>query len=81
MLQNHRQADAKYVLSGICVDKDLAEKMNEIFLEVVFAAGFTEDAVKVLIEDIFLSKNIKKLPVSFFEEFVAFKKSKQNKLK
>jgi len=29
------------------VDKDLAEKMNEIFLEVVFAAGFTEDAVKV----------------------------------
>lgn len=30
-----------------CVDKELAEKMNEIFLEVVFAANFTADAVAV----------------------------------
>lgn len=29
------------------VDKELAEKMNEIFLEVVFAADFTADAVEV----------------------------------
>ncbi|MDX4059770.1 bifunctional phosphoribosylaminoimidazolecarboxamide formyltransferase/IMP cyclohydrolase [Aliarcobacter skirrowii] len=29
------------------VDKELAEKMNEIFLEVVFAADFTTDAVEV----------------------------------
>ena len=29
------------------VDKELAEKMNEIFLEVVFAANFTPEAVEV----------------------------------
>ena len=33
-------------VNGI-VDKELAEKMNEIFLEVVFAADFTADAVEV----------------------------------
>lgn len=30
-----------------CVDKELAEKMNEIFLEVIFAANFTPEAIKV----------------------------------
>ena len=30
-----------------CVDKELAEKMNEIFLEVVFAASFTTEAIEV----------------------------------
>ena len=30
-----------------CVDKALAEKMNEIFLEVVFAASFTAEAIEV----------------------------------
>lgn len=30
-----------------CVDKKLAEKMNEIFLEVIFAASFTPEAVAV----------------------------------
>ena len=30
-----------------CVDKELAEKMNEIFLEVIFAASFTPEAVAV----------------------------------
>ena len=38
---------ARVVAVNGTVDKDLAEKMNEIFLEVVFAAGFTEDAVEV----------------------------------
>ncbi|AXK48262.1 bifunctional phosphoribosylaminoimidazolecarboxamide formyltransferase/inosine monophosphate cyclohydrolase [Aliarcobacter trophiarum LMG 25534] len=33
-------------VNGI-VDKELAEKMNEIFLEVVFAADFTSEAVEV----------------------------------
>jgi phosphoribosylaminoimidazolecarboxamide formyltransferase / IMP cyclohydrolase len=33
-------------VNGI-VDKELAEKMNEIFLEVVFAADFTAEAVEV----------------------------------
>ncbi|WP_152058001.1 bifunctional phosphoribosylaminoimidazolecarboxamide formyltransferase/IMP cyclohydrolase, partial [Aliarcobacter butzleri] len=33
-------------VNGI-VDKSLAEKMNEIFLEVIFAAGFTPEAIKV----------------------------------
>lgn len=33
-------------VNGI-VDKDLAEKMNEIFLEVVMAADFTEEALEV----------------------------------
>ncbi len=33
-------------VNGI-VDKELALKMNEIFLEVIFAAGFTTDAIKV----------------------------------
>ncbi len=33
-------------VNGI-VDKDLALKMNEIFLEVVFAADFTEEAIEV----------------------------------
>ncbi len=34
-------------VNGI-VEKDLAEKMNEIFLEVVFAADFTDEAVEEL---------------------------------
>jgi len=33
-------------VNGI-VDKDLATKMNEIFLEVVFAADFTDEAIEV----------------------------------
>ena len=33
-------------VNGI-VDKELAEKMNEIFLEVVFAADFTDEALEV----------------------------------
>jgi hypothetical protein len=36
---------------------------------------------RVIVENILLSNNVQKLPLDFFEEIVAFKKSNRNKLK
>lgn len=46
------KCDPVSAFGGVCavngiVDKELALKMNEIFLEVIFSAGFTADAIKV----------------------------------
>jgi phosphoribosylaminoimidazolecarboxamide formyltransferase/IMP cyclohydrolase len=63
------QADPTSIFGGIValnrpVDKELAEKLHEIFLEIVIAPDFTEEAMAILSS----KKNIRLLTVEFKSE-------------
>lgn len=70
--QNCLDADPQSIFGGIValnepVTKRAAEKINAIFIEVVIAPGFDEDALEVLKE----KKNIRLLELDFTEDEVA----------
>ncbi|MFC3900379.1 bifunctional phosphoribosylaminoimidazolecarboxamide formyltransferase/IMP cyclohydrolase [Aliicoccus persicus] len=70
--QNCLDADPQSIFGGIValnepVTKRAAEKINEIFIEVVIAPGFDDDALEVLKE----KKNIRLLELDFTEDEVA----------
>jgi phosphoribosylaminoimidazolecarboxamide formyltransferase/IMP cyclohydrolase len=60
------EADATSIFGGIIalnreVDKATAEKLHEIFLEIIIAPGFTQEAVEVLTS----KKNLRLLTIDF----------------
>jgi len=63
------EADPVSIFGGIIalnreVDKDLAEKLHEIFLEIVIAPSFTEEALAVLTT----KKNLRLLTIAFDQQ-------------
>lgn len=70
--QNCLDADPQSIFGGIValnepVTKRAADKINDIFIEVVIAPGFDDDALEVLKE----KKNIRLLEVDFTEDVIA----------
>lgn len=65
------ECDSQSIFGGIVavngvVDKDTAEKMNEIFLEIIAARDFTKEALEVLTQ----KKNVRLVKVKFDNETV-----------
>ena len=65
------ECDSQSIFGGIVavngvVDKDTAEKMNEIFLEIIGASDFTKEALEVLTQ----KKNVRLVKVNFDNETV-----------
>lgn len=65
------ECDNQSIFGGIVavngvVDKDTAEKMNEIFLEIIAASDFTKEALEVLTQ----KKNVRLVKVNFDNETV-----------
>lgn len=70
--QNCLDADPQSIFGGIValnepVTKRAADKINDIFIEVVISPGFDDDALEVLKE----KKNIRLLEVDFTEDVIA----------
>lgn len=67
--QNAFDADSQSIFGGIvalnkAVDKDTAEKLSHVFLEVIIAPNYTEEALEILT----VKKNIRLLKMDFTDE-------------